>query len=223
MTFVGFMMWVAVLVSACTKLTPSEDTYPPPGYMTMLSMEEAGQIYRGRNLISNGEFAVWDGEAKIPEGFTVPKDRGLSYIIQREDRGGPSKYSADQYWHKSDAGRPCFELFHAQAPGIQAGKAYELSVHARAYDNTTASISVFVLDNAGKAVAVYPNALTVAPGRDEFRKHSCRLRANDSGAWVIASHANAQTPFRGRIIWLEWRLVETGEAGETDLTPQALP
>jgi|GEM_PF-2516074 len=211
------------LTSGCRKPPTSSMHYPLPGHMTLLSMEEAGEVYRGRNLITNGDFAIWDVEAKIPEGFTVPKNRALSYILQREDRGGPSKYSADQYWHKSDAVRPCFELFHAKAPGIEAGKSYELSVHSRSYDNTTASLSVFLLDNTGKAIAVYPNAITVEPGRDEFRKHKCRLRANQAGTWIVASHANAQTTFRGRIIWLEWRLVETGAAGETDLTPQALP
>lgn len=211
------------LTSGCSKSPTSSTQYPPPGHMMLLSIEEAGEVYRGRNLISNGDFAAWDGEAKVPEGFTVPKNRALSYILQREDRGGPSKYSADQYWHKSDAARPCFELFHAKAPDIQAGKSYELSVHARSYDNTTASLSVFVLDNTGEAIAVYPSAITVEPGRDEFRKHKCRLRSNQAGTWLVASHANAQTTFRGRIIWLEWRLVETGAAGKTDLTPQALP
>lgn len=207
--------------AACGKSgREGESTYPPPGQMHMVMMESAAQLYSTDNLITNGDFSLWDGEGLIPEGFSVPKDRTISYIIQRDDRGGPGKHSVDQYWHKSDVGTPPHELFHTVVADVQPGGVYELNVHARTYDDTTANISVFVLDSNGAPVTAYLNAITVAPGRDEFRKHSCLLKADSLGTWLIASHTNDNTPYRGRIIWLEWRLTESSTILGDILQPQ---
>lgn len=169
-------------------------------------METAGDLYMAKNLIENGDFSNWQEGSSAPERFYPPKTREISRIAQREPRGGPGEHSVDQFWTESDAGMAYSDLFHTLVPNITPGRKYELYVHSLTYDNTSVSVSVFALDRAGNAVGHWPGAITIEPGHNRGGKYTFVLETAHEGALAIASHANGQTPYPGRTIWLEWRL-----------------
>lgn len=202
-------LWgVAGLVLGCGKSTDPVDNYPNPGEMTLLSMEQADSLYKEGNLIENGDFSVWQQEAPVPDGFFHPKNNAISNIVRRDSRGGAGDYSVDQYWNKSDSAEPLLDSFLCFVKPVLQDKIYELSVDARSYDDTAASLCVVALDQDGKEIAFWPDVIKINPGKGDIQTYSARIRTQHTGSLAILSRTNVDTRYRARIIWLEWRLFE---------------
>jgi len=214
---------VAVLVPGCGKPSDPADDYPPPGHMVLVSMEEAGKLYKEGNLIENGNFSLWQAEAPVPDGFSPPKNNAVSNIVKRESRGGAGTYSVDQYWNKSDSTEALLDSFLCFVKPVLQGKIYELSVDVRSYDDTTASLFVVALDQDGKEIAYWPDLIKINPGKGDIQTHSARIRTQHTGSLAILSRTNADTRYRARIVWLEWRCFEVPLVYDSDARmPQPL-
>lgn len=206
-----FLSVLIVMVSGCGKAPGGSQGYPPAGHMTMLSMEMAGDVYKGPNLISNGDFSVWPDDIPSPEGFSVPRDTKISKVVRIDARGGKGTYSADQWWRASDKDIPYTGQFHTIVPGIQANRVYELSVLGLSYYYTTASISVIALDSSNREVGRWTDLIKIAPANGGEQNLSRTIKTLHDGALVIYSHGNEKTVYgeKTRICWLEWQLMQT--------------
>lgn len=200
-----FLPVIAVLVSSCGKPSDPADNYPPPGEMSLMSMEKAGEVYGGGNLLGNGNFSVWNEEATAPEGFIVP-DNKIVHVVRLESRGGEGLYSADQGWSQSDMEGGYSNSFHTIIPGIQAGWTYELFVHALVYNQSTVSVNAYLLDESGSVAATWPDLVVITPGHAELQEHTARISPEQKGSLVIVSQSNKNTKFPARVCWQEWRL-----------------
>lgn len=203
-----FLPVITVLFCGCGKPSNPADNYPAPGEMTLVSMEQADSLYKEGNLIENGEFSVWQQESPVPDGFFHPKNNAISNIVRRDSRGGAGDYSVDQYWNKSDSAEPLLDSFLCFVKPVLQGKIYELSVDARSYDDTAASLCVVALDQDGKEIAFWPDVIKINPGKGDIQTYSARIRTQHTGSLAILSRTNVDTRYRARIVWLEWRLFE---------------
>jgi len=209
---------------ACGKRPVSDEDYPPPGHMRLLSMEAANSVYSARNLIHNGDFSVWYAGAPVPDGFVAPGNTKITKVNRQEPRGGPGRFSADQYWYASDAGEGLLDLFHTLVPGIEAGKAYEFFVQYRVYDQTTVSISMVLLDASGTPQEFWPDAMVTEPGHEAIKTCSIKFRPTIGGTLAIVPHTNEKTSYRARTIWQLWRLTATAlQEGEAVVPAQPFP
>ena len=212
-----------VLLTACGKRPADGPEYPLPGHMQLVSLEVMNRMYASTNLIPNGDFSEWPSGAPAPDGFRPPANRDISRVLPIEPRGGPGRHSADQWWYESDQNAPYQDLFHTVVPGIQAGRVYEMYVHCISLYDATVSLSIVALDHAGTALGVWPDLIVVTPGDVLHQEHFAKIQATHNGSLVIAAHSNANTKFRARINWLEWRLMETElENGETAVRSTAM-
>ena len=211
-----------VTVLGCGKVPDGSQGYPPAGHMTLVSMEMAGDVYEGPNLIPNGDFSVWSDNLPSPEGFFTPRDTKISKVIRIDGRGGKGKYSADQWWRASDKDLPYTAQFHTIVPGIEANRAYELSVFCLSYYYTTASISVIALDSSNREVGRWTDLMRIAPANGGEQNLSRVIKTLHDGALVIFSHGNEKTAYgeKTRICWLEWQLKQTSGVNAVDaVTP----
>lgn len=218
LSLAGVFFFIVFLLQsfACNPSSSKTYGYPDPGQMSLLSMEEAGEIYTGKSFIENGDFSLWNEGAPSPERFYAPSNSKVSRLARRGPRGGPGENSVDQFWYATDANRPYSELFHTIVPDITPGKKYELYVHSLTYDNTSASVSLFAVDKGGSVVGKWPDAITIEPGHQRGGNYTFTLQTAHEGSLVVASHANAQTPYPGRTIWLEWRLTALPIVSDTE-------
>lgn len=203
--FILFLPVIAILVSGCGKSSDPADNYPPPGEMSLVSMEKAGEVYGCGKLLANGDFSVWNEEVTAPEGFIVPDDQKV-HIVRLEPRGGPGLHSADQGWSSSDSDRGYSNSFHTVVPGIQAGWTYELFVHALVYNQSTVSVNAYLLNDAGAVVATWPDLVVIKPGHAELQEYTVKIQPEQKGSLVIAAQSNKDTKFPARVCWQEWRL-----------------
>lgn len=207
--FEGLFLTLFIITAAsCTQTSTKPEEYPASGHMSLLSLKEAGKLYQEGNLITNGDFSIWQQGAPAPEGFNPPKNSAISNIVMRDPRGGSGDHSIDQYWNKSDMNEPFLDSFHCLVNGVQAGKIYELTIDARSYDDTTASIYVILLDLSDRQVAFWPDLITINPGKGDINTYTKKIRIPLSGKLIIASKTNVNTKYTGRIIWLAWHLLE---------------
>lgn len=198
---------VGMALQGCGRPGTQDGGYPASGHMTLLSMEEAGEVYKEGNLITNGGFSSWSEGAPAPEGFTAPTSKIVN-ILKRESRGGEGDFSVDQYWSKDDRNVPFLESFHCLVESVQSGRVYELAVDARSYDDTTVSLYVLALDESGKIVAYWPDLIKISPGQGTMQTCTARIRPDRSCTLAIVPRTNSETRYRARILWLGWRLTE---------------
>lgn len=201
------MLVVGTAMQGCSKPGTQDGDYPASGHMTLVTVEEASEVYKEGNLIANGGFSSWPEGAPAPEGFTAPTSKIVN-ILKRESRGGEGQFSVDQYWSKDDRNVPFLESFHCVVEGVQSGRVYELAVDARSYDDSTISLYVLELDESGKVVAYWPDLIKISPGQGAMQTCTARMRPDRSCTLAIVPRANSETRYRARILWLGWRLTE---------------
>lgn len=211
----ALLLTTPVLLLGCGKSSDSGSDggafdVPPPGAMTVVSIEPVGAV-PAPSLIENGGFEDWVTGAPAPLHFTAPVEtRGFSSLERETEDVAEGKYAARQTWAKpKDHIDWFYNLFNCVVEPIDLGAGYEFS--CKAHNLSSETFRVLLIQAWGQMPTPQFKILatvTVPPSED-FQPYGVQLRTLEqpgSKLYIATCSLNDDVKLPATVIWDDFAL-----------------
>lgn len=216
-----YRLWVALggaFLASCGGPQESEDKYPGPGEMRVLSITPVGRS-EGASLIPQSTFEEWYIGAPVPPRMVLlPKENST---LKRETAiVADGQVALRQVWEATDSLWNPEYLCGVEVSGLRERTRYVVSLKAHTVENSSAVVEVHGVDDEGILVPMDLSLVEVVPAEGWQEYEGAFSTGYLTTIRILTACYKLPDAGRNEVIWDDWRLHETGPAA--DVQPESL-